>query len=170
MTEVTEAGDGDAVTFEAFARLIGKSRPYISKLVKEGRIRPPALTPERKILPDLARQQIAEGADPARGRHGTPVIPVEADGTFASMRARKMAAEAEQAELDLKQRLGELVERSVIVEAIAPPLRKLRDDALAVPRDEIADPALAARIEEALSAVFERTSMEILTNGGNAAA
>lgn len=164
MTEVTGAGDGHAVTFEAFAKEIGKSRPYVSKLVANGRIRPPALTPERKIIPELARQQIAEGADPARGASGAAAA--EGDGTYAKHRARKTAAEAERAEIDLAVRRGELIERNQVADAISPLLRKLRDDLVGLPRDIVLDPDQASRCEDAIAAVLERTASEILTHGG----
>lgn len=163
MTEVTEPGDGAGLTFEAFARQIGKSRPYVSKLVAAGRIRPPALTADRKIIADLAKEQIAEGADPARGPAG---VVAEKDGTYAKQRARKTAADAELAELDLAKRRGELIERSAVAEALSPLLRKLRDDLVGVPRDIVIDPEQAACCEEAIAAVLDRTATEIMSYGG----
>lgn len=164
MTDVTEGDDGSAgVTFTAFATMIGKSRPYVSKLVAEGRIRAPALTPERLILPDLARQQIAEGADPARAR-----IPsgAETESTYARERARKTQADADRAQLELAARRGELVERRLVAETLEPLLRRLRDDVMTVPRDHVLDPVQAQQCEDALAAALERASLEILSHGG----
>lgn len=168
MTGVTGDGDAAGVTFEAFAKIIQRSRPYVSALVKNGRITAPALTLDRKIIPDLAQAQIAEGADPSRGASGRS--SAEADGTYASQRARKVAAEAEAAELDLAERRGELIRRSAVAETIGPLLRKLRDDLVGVPRDIVIDPEQAARCEEAIAAVLERTATEILNHGGPPAA
>jgi hypothetical protein len=167
MNVVTVGDDGDepsAVTFTAFAVLIGKSRPYVSKLVAQGRIRPPALTDKKKIIPGLAQQQIAEMADPARGKGGA--APVDASGSYASNKARLAAAQAERAELDLLERRGELIQRAMVGDVIGGALRKLRDDLVAVPRDIVLDPGQAAQCEEAITAALERASVEILNHGG----
>lgn len=156
--------DGAGVTFEAFARIIGKSRPYVSKLVKDGRIHGEALTADRKIIPAIAQQQIAETADPGRGARGSAAG--EHTGSYATGRARKVAAEAERAELDLLERRGELIPRSVIAEALSPALRKLRDDLIGIPRDIVADPDQAEQCEAAIAAALERTATEILNHGG----
>jgi hypothetical protein len=168
MTELTAEGDAGGVTFEAFARIIGKSRPYVSKLVKDGRIIAPALTVDRKIIPGLARQQIAKGADPARSARSAPGGAT--DATFASQRARMVAAQAERAELDLMERRGELIQRTVVADVVGGALRKLRDDLVGVPRDIIIDPGQAAQCEEAITAALERASVEILSHGGGSPA
>jgi phage terminase Nu1 subunit (DNA packaging protein) len=168
MTVVTGEDGTEGVTFEAFARIIGKSRPYVSKLVKDGRITAPALTPDRKIIPDLAKQHMAEGADPAR--RGAAVPAGEADSTYASQRARMVAAQAERAELDLQERRGELIQRTLVADVIGGALRKLRDDLVAVPRDIVLDPGQAAQCEEAITAALERASVEILNHGGGSPA
>lgn len=172
MTDVTGAGDGPpagGMTFQAFADLIGKSRPYISKLVGEGRIRPPALTADRKIIPDLAQRQIAESSDPLR-----PSAAARGDGdtpTVAAMKARRAAADAERAEIETRRaaaeeriRHGELLERAIVTATLGPLLRELRDQSLAVPREHVLDPAQAAACEEALRVVFLRASDRILTD------
>lgn len=166
MTLVTgDAGaPEDALTFEAFARVIGKSRPYVSKLVAQGRIRPPALTPERKILPAQAQEQIAEGADPARS--GGSTSRDDGDATYAANRARKTLADAAKAELDLAERRGQLVERSAISATLAPLFRRLRDELVMVPQQVISDAEVASRCEEALSTALEKFSSEILAHGG----
>lgn len=180
MTDVTGASDGAAVpglTFQAFADRIAKSRPYVSKLVAEGRIRPPALTADRKIIPDLAERQIAESSDPLRsparlrGEDDTP--------TVAAMKARRAAADAERAEIETRRaaaeervRLGELIERQAVTATLSPLLRELRDHTLAVPREHVLDPAQAAACEEAIRAVFLRVSDRTMTHadpGGPAA-
>lgn len=177
MTEVTEVGDGFAepgMTFAAFAERIGKSRPYISKLVAEGRIRPPALTAERKIIAHLAEQQIAETADPTRSAAGARFAD---SATVAGSKARRAAADAERAEIEVRRarteekvRAGELLERGAVAAVLSPLLRELRDQVLAAPREYVLDPAQAAATEEALRAVFQRTSDRILTDGDAAGA
>ena len=168
MTVVTDGDaapdDGAGVTFEAFARIIGRSRPYVSKLVKDGRIHGEALTADRKIIPPLAQQQIADSADPGRGAHGRPAGATV--GTFATERARLVAAQAERAELDLLERRGELIPRSIVAETLSPVLRKLRDDLVGIPRDIVADSEQADQCEAAIAAALERAATEILNHGG----
>lgn len=147
-----DGGDDDApVTFTAYARRVGKAQSYISKLVAHGRIRPPALTADRKIIPRLADQQVAEGADPAKGPNGAPAtLPASSEGTYARERARLTSAQAERAEIELRARKGELIERSRVAGVMGPYIRELRDAILAAPRDMVLDPAQAADCEGAL--------------------
>lgn len=174
MTAVTEGDDGatDAgLTFAAFAAVIGKSRPYVSKLVAEGRIRPPALTAERKIIAHLAEQQIAETADPMRGAS----VRVVDSASVAGSKARRAAADAERAEIEVRRarteeqvRRGELLERAAVAAAIGPLLRDLRDQVLSTPREHVLDPAQAAACEEAMRGQFQRLSDRILNHGDGA--
>ena len=164
MTGVTERDADAGVTFKAFAEILGKSRPYVSKLVQLGIIRPPALTAERKIIVDLARQQIAESADPDRSPgHQTAHAR---GGTYATERARLVALQAERAALELAVRKGEVVERRLVAEAIGPELRKLRDTLINLPLDVLPDAEQAAAMAEAIEAALERASVEIMKDGG----
>lgn len=154
MTGVT--GEGDGVTFQAYAEMIGKSRPYISKLVAQGVITAASLTPERKIIPRLADADRAKGADPARAKGSSGLLLTATDdATFNAQRTRKMAADAERAEIELRARKGELIDRREIQSVWAPLLRQLRDELLAVPRDVITDPVEVAECEGALATRLE---------------
>ncbi|WP_191085637.1 hypothetical protein [Roseococcus microcysteis] len=177
MTGVT--GEGDGVTFQAYADMIGKSRPYVSKLVAQGVIRPASMTADRKIIPHLADADRAASADPARakpGGAGQGLLPASEDATFNAQRTRKMAADAERAEIELRARKGELIERSQIQQVWAPLLRQLRDDLTAVPRDVITDPVEVADCETALAAALEAFCARLeagaseSNHGGDAAA
>lgn len=175
MTAVT--GDADApLTFAAYATRIGKSRPYVSKLVAEGRITGRALTEDRKIIPHLADEDIARGADPARSR-AVATLPTSDDATYAHQRARKAAADAETAEIELQRLKGELIPRSQVAQALGPWVRELRDSILGAPRDTVLDPVQAADCEAELVKVLThfsgrlaQLSMEITNDGGAAAA
>lgn len=156
MTSVT--GEDGALTFQAYADRIGKSRPYVSKLVALGRIRPPALTADRKILPGLADVQIADTADPAKGANGAPTITPAADGAFAQQRARLITAQAERAELELQARRGELIDRNAVAGVLGPKVRELRDTILGVPRDVVIDPVQAAECEAQISEALAQFS------------
>jgi hypothetical protein len=175
MTAVTE-GDGpeEPETFGAFAARIGKSRPYVSKLKANGVITARALTPDGKLIPRLALEDIE--ANTLRGtRHAA--APAEAsDATYARQRARKTAAEAERAEIELRARKGELVERATIAATLGPWIRELRDSIQAAPRDTVLDPVQAADCEAALAAALTHFSgrlaglaMETPTDGAAAA-
>lgn len=169
MTDVT--GDDDApLTFAAYAKRRGCSRPLISKRVVEGIIHGPALTADRKIIPSIADAQLAEAADPAQA---SARLPASDDSSYARQRARKTAAEAELAEIALRTRKGQLVERTQIAAVLSPRLRELRDAILATPRDTVADEADAAACEEALRKQLEefstrlaRLAMEHSDDGG----
>lgn len=175
MTAVT--GDGDdldtPVTFQAFAERIGKSRPYVSKLKANGVLSARCFDAEGKIIPRLALADIEENRDPSRGRGGAPAAEAS-DATYARQRARKTAAEAERAELELRARKGELIERSQIAPALSGWVRELRDAILSAPRDVVLDPVQASDCEAALSTALARFSEKLAalaenTDGGASA-
>lgn len=175
MTAVT--GDSDApLTFAAYAERIGKSRPYVSKLVAEGKISARALTDDRKIIPSIADEDRARTADPARSR-SVSALPATDDATYAHQRARKAAADAETAEIELKRLKGELIPRAGVTQTLGPWVRELRDSILGAPRDTVLDPVQAADCEAKLAKVLTlfsgrlaQLSMETTTDGGAAAA
>jgi hypothetical protein len=164
----------DALNFAAYAERIGRSRPYVSKLVAEGRIHGAALVPnpkragDRLIVAAIADQQMAESADPARSRRGAAAEALGTDASYAKERTRLTAAQAEKAELELRARRSELLERAVVVETLAPQLRQLRDDILAVPRDHVLDPVQAAACEAALNETLARFSDRLARLAGEA--
>lgn len=176
MTAVT---GGDAPeqpeTFAAFAQRIGKSRPYVSKLKAQGVFSAAAFAPDGRLIPSVALADMEANADPARGARGVPAHEAS-DATYARQRARKTAAEAERAELELRARKNELIERATIASTLAPWIRELRDAVLAVPRDVVLDPVVAADVEAALNAALAGFSSrlaaiaEMTSDGGAAAA
>jgi hypothetical protein len=160
MTIVTD-GDGLDVpeTMQAFADRIGKSRPYISKLKALGKLGPECFTPDRLIVPRLALAAMAAERDPARAPLGGSAEA--SDATYARQRARKTAAEAERAEIELRARKGELVERQVIAGTLTPWIRELRDAIIAVPRDTVLDPVQASDAEAALTNALQAFSARL---------
>lgn len=151
MPAVTE-GDGldEPETMAAFAVRVGKSRPYISKLKAQGVITSRAFADDGRIIPRQALADIAANTlAPSR------TVSAEAsDATYARQRARKTAADAERAEVELRARKGELLDRAIIAPTLSPWVRELRDDVLAAPRDTILDPVQAADCEARLAEVF----------------
>lgn len=138
------------MTQAAFARHMGVSKSYVHRLKTEGRL---IMTPDGKrvdVEASVARMQ--ETADPnrddvaarwarARGkqlniqRQAAEAEPPEddeadtsANESFASARARKMAADANVAELELRKLQGSLVEMAAV--------RKAGADAGALTRSE----------------------------------
>jgi hypothetical protein len=174
MTAVTD-GDGldQPETFAAFALRIGKSRPYVSKLKAEGRIGARCFDEHGRIIPRLALEDMAAHADPARS---TRQVSEASDATYARQRARKTAADAERAEIELKARKGELLDRGLITTTLGPWIRELRDNIRAVPRDTVLDPVQAADCEARIEAAFADFSgrlagyVETATHGGAGAA
>jgi len=156
------------LTITEVAAEIGVNKSTVSRQVRRHGL----VGPDGRVDLEEYRRWREGGLDPALQTSGRQVFASsgETAGELAEARRRKLTAEAEQAELDLAKRRGELVERSVVAEAISPCLRKLRDDLLALPRDHVADPGLSAQLEEAIAGLLERTSLEILTNGGASAA
>lgn len=166
MTAVT-AGDDAALTFAAYAERIGKSRPYVSKLVAQGRITVRAMTPDRKIIPALADEDIARGADPART--ASIALPLGDEATYAHQRARKAAADAETAEIELARLKGDLIPRALVVETWSPRVRELRDGAFAILLDMEPEPVRRALLEDAFRGLFEGFAARLTetpTDGG----
>jgi hypothetical protein len=145
----------------AFARLIGVARQSVNKAVKAGRIS----STDGKIDPEVAMKQWAKNTDPsapegvlsadlfphlkkAAGpkKKARPASSPPANGngngdaeaaTYASHRARREAALAEKAELDLQALRGELVRASEVRKAAFTHARRSRDLLEALP-DRIA--------------------------------
>jgi hypothetical protein len=161
MTVVTPPSDDTpAETFAAFAVRIGKSRPYVSKLVAEGRISSASLTPERLIIPRLALADMEAAADPARSRGTVPRAATD-DATYAHQRARKTKLDADRADLELRARRRELIDRSQVASVFSPLIRELRDALINAPRDTVLDPVQAADCEAAITAALTAFSVRL---------
>jgi phage terminase Nu1 subunit (DNA packaging protein) len=125
-----------------FADSQGFSRPYVTKLVRQGVITRDA---NGQIDRDAAVAALAARRDPAKTlRRGRPAHKGEitAAGTQTSealstlMLKSRIKTEVERgklAELDRKQREGELVERSEVEEAAFASARRIRDALLNIP-------------------------------------
>lgn len=124
------------VSKSEFARLRGVSPAMVTKWIKAGRL---VLTADgRRVNAAASLQRIAAGADPSRGGvggHGPigeafPPASVDVGpaprqrATFNEVRTAREAYNVKQAELDYRERLGELVERDrydrAIIDGVAP--------------------------------------------------
>jgi len=112
------------LSFSAFARKIGVSQPYISKLVKQGRL---PLTADGKIDLELGKAALARNtlrdmtpsSDPAAPPAPAPEAPVgeTGGGSYNDAKRRDAMAVASLRELELAQRTGQLVERVPVAKA-----------------------------------------------------
>jgi len=167
MTTVT-ADDDKPLTFQAYAIRIGKSRPYISKLVGNGTIHGDALTDDRLIRPALADQQLADAADPGRRRSTAGTVSTET--TYTRERTALVAAQRERQETENRQRRGELIERRAVAAVIPPAARRLRDAILQQVRDRVSSDTERAALLADIAAATETFIAEALPDGGPAPA
>ena len=166
------------VSQAAFARLQGCSRQNINKLVKEGKI---PLTENRLINVEAAQAAIAENREPLRpgvmqdlsGESPGPEEGAEVQAqapssqvvpTIASAKADREAWEAKLKQLDYEQRVGELLPRAPLVEALVEAGRMIRQhlDQLPAMADEIAAAAQEGGTD-AVRAVLRGKAREIET-------
>ncbi|PJK29944.1 hypothetical protein [Minwuia thermotolerans] len=129
MAPVTQAG---------YAETRGVTRQYINKLTKEGRLR--TIGPRKMIDPAEADQVLGyateaapdEEAPPAAAPvldpdpepgpspRPAPATPADSAGmNYTRARAATETFRAKQAELELKQRMGQLLPRDMVVEAMS---------------------------------------------------
>lgn len=144
-----------------FARRRGCTDGYISKLIRTGKLRPPAVTPDGRIDIEAADAMLGQPAQqpmPTSTIDDSPVSPPEPTEeisplSYAANRARREAANAKIAELELGELNGELVRRDVIGKEIADEIGGLRDALLMIPR-EIAGQCAMLADERAIEAVM----------------
>jgi hypothetical protein len=130
---------------KGYAEHRGCSPAYVSKLIRLGKLAAPALTRDGMVDVALADAQLAGQADPARQAVAEP-LPLEpelpeasgpAAATFAASKARREAAAADLAEIELAKKRGELVDR-VSVHDAGFDVGALLRDRLATRRSELA--------------------------------
>jgi hypothetical protein len=127
-----------------YARHIGKTRQYVNKLVKDGRI---PLLPDGRIDPEAADAAWKAVADPSR-RLGpaAPEPPDDDDGdgesgagpgargpVFARERAEAAAVDTRIKRLDLAERLGQLVRKDEVELDAFSAGRAVRDRLMTLP-------------------------------------
>lgn len=155
-----------SVTRSEFAALMGWSKPYVSKLGKQGRL---VLDAADKVLVEETKALLALSSDPSKAGvaerhqqeridkgvavHVSPDAPVETGPTeqppavpgafnYQNSRAHREHYLAQLAESEARKTAGELVERAAVESAAYTSGRMLRDLVLGLPT-QIA-PALAA--------------------------
>ena len=121
----------------------------------------------------------ASGLDPALQTRGPAAAQGSEPSELVRERTRKMAAEAELAELDLAARRGELINREAAARAVEDAFRRLRNRILAAARDVVPDLArdadernMARRLVGALGDALAALHVEFLADaatGGDGA-
>ena len=168
MTDVTPPDGAPEApeSFADFARRIGKSRPYVSQKVADGTICPPALTPDRKIIPSLAIQLLAAAA--TRPKPTAPAAGADAPsaGTLNAERTRLITAQANRAELETQARRGELIPRTALAEALPPLARRYADRIRQLIRDTVIDDVERATLLDRLDTETDSFITKALTDGG----
>lgn len=172
MSVLTADDDATPLTFAAYAERIGTSRPYVSALVKAGKIHGDALVAGRKansrlIVPAIADAQRA-AASPADGRSrlDTAATASSSSSTLAREREGLIAAQRLRAEMDNAARRGELIERSVIAATLLPAGRRLVDRHKQALRDAIARRLALHEAEAAMDRATTEFIAEITADGG----
>lgn len=122
----------DLLTFTQYAAHRGCSQPYVSQLVKAGRI---PITPERLIDPVAADAVLDASQDPARGgKVGRQKQPREAPQAPATESYTEVRTEREKftlkaQEVEYRRAIGELVEREAynrgLVQNLGPALQRI---------------------------------------------
>ena len=162
------------MSLRAYAKRVGVSVAAVSRAVKSGRLRA-SLTPDGKIA-DAALADAEWAANtradrrPLTGRGAKPSQPAEVTPgktpDYGESRARREAAEAALAELELAKEQAKLVDAAEIERRIADDYGKVRVKLLGVPSAaRQRDPTLTAA-HLALFDALVRSALEDLASGG----
>jgi hypothetical protein len=145
------------VTQAEFARIRGVTRQAISKMVRAGTLAGDAVTDDGRI--DVAAATLQLGPPPDRPRR-TRDRPDKSsdDPAYAESRARREAANAELAEIELAEARGELIDKTAAAHALERQVRRLRDRILIVAID--AAPSLARAADETACESILRLALE----------
>lgn len=153
------------LTVTEIASAVGVHKSTVSRQVRAAGL----VDADGKIDLDAYKALRANALDPALQTARAPARLSES-GTLSAERIRKLSADAELAEMQVRKARGELVEASSIDAATEDAFRRLRDLVLLVPRD-VADDcarlgdaiAIEARIAQAIKARLREASALLTT-------
>ncbi len=164
------------LTQSEFARVIGKTPQYVHKLVKKGRIP----LQGGRIDPDIALAALKRSADPARSMATTPrtaALPLLAADTveppevaaldpsagmsYTEARTLREQYHAKRAELEFKEKIGELIAQEQVRHQVFTLFRELRDKLLHLPTRLAASLVGLASEREALVTLEDALSQEL---------
>lgn len=120
-----DGAPNDVVGIREAAKALGVNASTISRQVAKGVIPNRGASGAPKVSIDEARRARATNLDPSQQR--APEPSPSTSGTFSSHRSAHEAAKAKLAQLDLAQRLGEVVSRSEAEDLFATYGRRVRD-------------------------------------------
>lgn len=101
------------LTKSKYAKHRGCAPSYITKLIKDGKLAPPALRPDSRI--DVAAADLMLGSPAAPLLQPSSLSPVSPDQpVYAAERARREAAEARLAEIKLATREGSILDAAAV--------------------------------------------------------
>jgi len=153
-------------TKAGYATHRGCSESYIHRLVREGKLAAPAVLDNGLVNIVLADRML--GAQPDGHVATAAPMPIPA-ADQPNGRERRVAAQAELAELELQRRRGELMPRDIVLRCVDAAASRARARLLEIPGlvsielSTLTDPArieavLMARLAEALGAVSKEFS------------
>lgn len=153
-----EAAFDECVSKSQFARILESHPSRITQLIKDGILKPPALTPEGMVVTALAFEQLlAAGSILPRADAAAPraVAAVASDApgdamTYDEARAAHETLKVKLAELDLAERRGELVPKALADHVLFDCTRALRDAWLGWPARHAAVMASRLKVDPAL--------------------
>ena len=160
-------------TISQYARHRGCDEKAVRKAIAEGRITAVEIDGRKMIDAAVADIQWAQNtrarADSRKqGQKAAAATPAD-DASYAALRTRREAAEAQMAELALAKELGNVIEREPAVSAVFTAFRALRDGGLVIGRKLAANVAamndareVQAAIDAALRELFDTFSRRTL--------
>lgn len=119
---------GNLITPYQYAKRIGKSKQYISTLVKQGKL----ILKDGKIDPQQADKRLEEIKNLARDRSNGGSKKKEKI-SFWDAQARKEVAKAKLAELEYEMKIGKVIDAEEIYNEQFKKARILRDNILNIP-------------------------------------
>lgn len=157
----------EGVTQAQFAREIGKSRQYVSKLVSAGKL--PVL-PTGKLDSAVCHEVLRRLRDPARdlAKRNDPPATWDDDladdgedrGSYNQVAIQHKRAQAHLAELELRKRSGELVDKVDVEREAFDAARITRDRIMCVPQEIAGElKAMAAGASEHEILVYLRNKL-----------
>ena len=114
-----------------YARYRGCSPANITKLIKAGKLAPPGLRPDGMIEVEQADAML--GLPTPQPQIFEPAAESQGDVAYAASRARREAANAALAQMELETARGKLIDREAAERAFEDRARRLRDHLLMLP-------------------------------------
>lgn len=120
------------ISIREAARRLGLAEGSVRNRIRNGKLAA-CILPNGKIDPDTFEAEFHNGTDPSkqRGNTGKPAkLPPKEVGTFAAMKAAKLAIDLQAAKIDLDVKNGKLVSRDDAARAVRDLMRTFRDNML----------------------------------------